>query len=98
MHLTAEGNKYAAFRKNKVEEVLYFFLLEGTIDDLADKKEIKITRAKTDRDVSPLETFLLSACCKHLRISDAIYKLGFKSINYLKLSFKNKSLRRKISE
>ena len=38
MHLTAEGNKYAAFRKNKVEEVLYFFLLEGTIDDLADKK------------------------------------------------------------
>lgn len=61
MHLTAEGNKYAAFRKNKVEEVLYFFLLEGTIDDLADKKEIKITRAKTDRDVSPLETFLLSA-------------------------------------
>ena len=53
-----EGNKRAAFCKNKMEEeVPTFTLLEGTIDDFIDEKENKNTRAKTDRDVSLLKPF-----------------------------------------
>lgn len=40
------------------EEVPRFVLLEGTIDDLIDEQENKNTRAKTDRNVSLLKTFL----------------------------------------
>jgi len=47
-----EGNKRAAFCKNKMEaEVPRFVLLEGTIDDLIDEQENKNTSAKTDRNV-----------------------------------------------
>ena len=56
-----EGNKRAAFCKNKMEEeVPRFALLEGTIDDFIDdfEQENKTTRAKTDRDVNLLKTFL----------------------------------------
>lgn len=40
------------------EEVPRFVLLEGTMDDLIDEQENKNTRAKTDRNVSLLKTFL----------------------------------------
>ena len=39
------------------KEVPRFAFLEGTIDDFVDEQEIKNTRAKTDRDVSPLNPF-----------------------------------------
>lgn len=54
-----EGNKHAAFCKNKMEaEVPRFVLLEGTTDDLIDEQENKNTSAKTDRSVSLRKTFL----------------------------------------
>ena len=54
-----EGKKGATFCKNKMEEeVPRFVLLEGTMDDLIDEQENKNTRAKTDRNVSLLKTFL----------------------------------------
>ena len=53
-----EGNKRAAFCKNKMEEVPRFALLEGTIHDFIDEHENKSTRVKSDRDVSLLKPFL----------------------------------------
>ena len=54
-----DSNKRAAFCKNKMEEeVPRFALLEGTIDDFIDEQENKNTKAKTDRDVTLLKTFL----------------------------------------
>ena len=56
-----EGNKSAAFCKNKMEEVVPepgFALLEGTIDDFIDEQENKNIRARTYRDVSLLKNFL----------------------------------------
>ena len=43
---------------HKMEEVPRFAFLEGTIDDFVDEQEMKNTRAKPDRDVSPLKPFL----------------------------------------
>ena len=57
-----EGNKCVAFFENNIEEeVPRFSLLEGTIDakdDFIDEKENKNRKAKTERDVSLLKTYL----------------------------------------
>ena len=53
-----EGNKRAAFCKNKMKEMPRFSLLEGIIDDFIDEQEHKNTRTKTDGDVSLLKPFL----------------------------------------
>ena len=51
----------AFFENNIEEEVPRFSLLEGTIDakdDFIDEKENKNRKAKTERDVSLLKTYL----------------------------------------
>ena len=56
---TVEGNKRTAFCKSKMKkEEPRFALLEGTIEDIIHVQESKNTTAKTDRDVSILNTFL----------------------------------------
>lgn len=59
LYFTDEGNKRAAFCKNKMEEEMpRFALLVLTIDDFEDEQENKNTRARTEREESLLKTFL----------------------------------------
>ena len=44
--------------KKMAEEMPRFALLEGTVDDFIDEQENKNMRAKTDRDIILLKTFL----------------------------------------
>ena len=99
-----------AFCENNLEEeVPRFSLLEGTIDakdDFIDEKENKNRKAKTERDVSLLKTYLqmkveLRNVKEVLQLNELLSKfvlsllelkieMNFKNINYLFLSFKSK--------
>ena len=100
-----EGNKCVAFFENNIEEeVPWFSLLEGTIDakdDFIDEKENKNRRAKTERDVSLLKTYLqmkveLRNVEEVLQLNELLRKFLLAvrtkdwNINYLFLSFKSK--------
>ena len=49
---------FLSWMKKMAKEMPWFALLQGTVDDFIDDQENKNTRAKTNRDIILLKTFL----------------------------------------